>query len=70
MLQEQGAPGGGNSVATDSLTAVAEELLIDRDYLAGVIRLLEKKRQLIFYGPPGTGKTFIAREVARFSCRQ
>jgi MoxR-like ATPase len=66
ILHKQGASGGNSSVATDSLTAVAEELLIDRDYLAGVIRLLEKKRQLIFYGPPGTGKTFIARRVARF----
>ena len=50
----------------DPLSALAESLLIERAYLAEVITLLQKKRQLIFYGPPGTGKTFVARRLGRF----
>jgi hypothetical protein len=45
---------------------LADELLMDADYLREVQRLLEDKRQVIFYGPPGTGKTYVARELARF----
>lgn len=45
---------------------LADQLLLDPDYLRNVLRLLEDKRQVIFYGPPGTGKTFVARELARF----
>ena len=45
---------------------LAEELLLDEEWLRTVIELLEDKRQVIFYGPPGTGKTFVARALARF----
>lgn len=61
-LQEQPA---ADTAGADPLSALAETLLIDRAYLAQVITLLEKKRQLVFYGPPGTGKTFVARRLAR-----
>lgn len=49
---------------SDPLTALAEELLIERAFLAKAQRLLEAKRQVIFYGPPGTGKTYVARKLA------
>ncbi len=47
----------------DPLTALAEELLLDRAKLAEMADLLHTKRQIIFYGPPGTGKTYVAREA-------
>ena len=40
--------------------ALADELLLDPDWLEEVVELLRDKRQIIFYGPPGTGKTFVA----------
>jgi 5-methylcytosine-specific restriction enzyme B len=48
------------------LDHLADDLLLDPDYLRNVQRLLEDKKQVIFYGPPGTGKTFVARELAKF----
>src|SRR5258708_15308862 len=54
------------AAATDPLSVLAESFLIDRVYLAEIVTLLQKKRQLIFYGPPGTGKTFVARRLGQF----
>jgi len=64
-LQEQRSADATTAGAPDPLSALAESLLIDRAYLAQVITLLEKQRQLVFYGPPGTGKTFVARRLGR-----
>jgi len=44
--------------------SLAEELLVDSDWLARVRDLLEERKQVIFYGPPGTGKTYLARKLA------
>jgi MoxR-like ATPase len=49
---------------TDSLVALADELLIDHAALVEIRDLLKSKRQLIAYGPPGTGKTFVALKLA------
>lgn len=49
---------------SEKLDILAEELLIDPDFLHQARLLLEDKRQLIFYGPPGTGKTYIAQRFA------
>jgi len=65
-LQEQPTSAGKTAVEADSLSALAESLLIERTDLTQVITLLKKKRQLIFYGPPGTGKTFVARRLGQF----
>lgn len=51
-------------VETADLASLADELLIDVDWLERIRRLLEDKRQVIFYGPPGTGKTYVAQELA------
>lgn len=51
--------------SSESLAALADELLVDSDWLDEVRLLLEEKRQVIFQGPPGTGKTFVARELGR-----
>jgi 5-methylcytosine-specific restriction protein B len=48
----------------DSLGPLADELLLDRDFLDEIVELLKDKGQVIFYGPPGTGKTFVAKKVA------
>ena len=49
----------------DVLAELADELLIDRSFLADIEALLEDKRQVVFYGPPGTGKTYLARKLAQ-----
>lgn len=49
---------------TDALTAVADRLLLPREFLARIKRLLADRPQILFYGPPGTGKTYVAREFA------
>ncbi len=48
----------------DVLGELADELLVDREFLADIVSLLEDKGQVILYGPPGTGKTFLARRLA------
>ncbi|MYG93835.1 MAG: AAA domain-containing protein [Acidimicrobiia bacterium] len=49
---------------TDPLEELADELLIEREFLDDVVALLKDKGQVIFYGPPGTGKTYLARKLA------
>ena len=46
------------------LDELADDLLLDPEFLRKVERLLEEKRQVIFQGPPGTGKTFVAQRLA------
>lgn len=58
--QSQTAP------STTSLYALADELLVEPEWLAEVVELLEEKRQIIFQGPPGTGKTFVARRLGEY----
>lgn len=48
----------------DPLDELAEDLLVDRAFVADVVALLEDKKQVVFYGPPGTGKTYFARKLA------
>jgi hypothetical protein len=54
--------------ATDpaSLDDLADELLVEADWLEEIVELLEEKRQVIFQGPPGTGKTYVARRLGKF----
>jgi MoxR-like ATPase len=47
------------------LSGLAEELLLDEQWLEDTVELLRDKRQLILYGPPGTGKTYVARKLAQ-----
>lgn len=58
--EEPVPPGKG-----ETLSRLADELLVPRKFLAEVKRLLEQKGQVIFYGPPGTGKTYVAQEFGR-----
>ena len=51
-----------------NITALAQDLLWQPNYLQEIIEDLQEKRQVIFYGPPGTGKTYVAREIAN-QCR-
>ena len=47
------------------LAGLATRLLVDVEFLADTVSLLEDKGQVILYGPPGTGKTYLARELAK-----
>ena len=47
------------------LAGLATRLLVDVEFLADIVSLLEDKGQVILYGPPGTGKTYLARELAK-----
>ena len=46
------------------LAALADKLLVARDFLKEIETLLSDKGQVIFQGPPGTGKTYVARKLA------
>jgi len=48
----------------DATLELADQLLVDREWLQEQIELLRDRRQLIFYGPPGTGKTYLAQAIA------
>src|SRR5699024_5053114 len=48
----------------DVLDRLAEDLLVDREFIDEIVGLLERKGQVVFYGPPGTGKTYFARKLA------
>ena len=52
--------------ADGSLAGLAEELLVETDWLEKIVGLLEEKRQVIFQGPPGTGKTYVARRLGKY----
>ncbi|MFD5867880.1 AAA family ATPase [Corynebacterium sp. NPDC060344] len=53
-----------SDIESDPLDNVAEELLVDREFIDDIVALLEDKGQVVFYGPPGTGKTYFARKLA------
>lgn len=48
-----------------SLLDAANDLYLDSEFLAEIIDLLRRQRQVVFFGPPGTGKTFIAQRLAK-----
>jgi len=63
LLQEE--PPAPVELALEPATrALADTLLVDREWLQESIDLLTDQRQLILYGPPGTGKTYLARALA------
>lgn len=61
-LREQHA----EAPAAVGLGELAQELLVESEWLEEVVGLLEEKGQVIFQGPPGTGKTFVARRLGRY----
>ena len=58
MTKNRDPPGGPN------LAELADELLVDVEFLKDIVELLKDKGQVILYGPPGTGKTYLARKLA------
>ncbi len=69
MIYQHSAAESNGSVRSNSvnpnLDALADELLLDPEFLQTFRRLLEDKRQVILQGPPGTGKTYVARKLAQ-----
>jgi 5-methylcytosine-specific restriction protein B len=43
---------------------LSDELFMDLQWLVGLTRTLNRRKQAILYGPPGTGKTYLARMLA------
>jgi len=56
----------GSPPTVDNLEALADELLLDVEFLGEIEVLLMDKRQVIFQGPPGTGKTYVAQALANY----
>ncbi len=56
---------GSHLDGSKTLSTLADELLLEAEFLEEIEAMLEDKRQIIFQGPPGTGKTYVARELAR-----
>lgn len=54
----------GSPPPVGDLEALADELLLDIEFLVEIETLLKGKRQVIFQGPPGTGKTYVAQALA------
>jgi 5-methylcytosine-specific restriction protein B len=58
-------PPSPDTLVLPATDALADELLVPREWLQKTLDLLGEKGQIVFYGPPGTGKTFIAQALAR-----
>ena len=54
-----------HSIDPGELEELADELLVDVEFLEDIVELLKDKGQVILYGPPGTGKTYLARKLAK-----
>ena len=54
----------GSPPPVGNLESLAEDLLLDVEFLNEIEALLKGKRQVIFQGPPGTGKTYVAQALA------
>ena len=52
------------NLAERGLGELADELMVEAQFLEDIVDLLADKGQVILYGPPGTGKTYLARELA------
>ena len=64
-LLNQEPRGLTNGPRRGGLATLADELLIDVEFLNDIAALLGDKGQVILYGPPGTGKTYLAQELAK-----
>ena len=59
------APAPDRELRFEPITGeLADDLLVDRDWLQRQADLLWDRKQIILYGPPGTGKTYLARALA------
>ena len=63
-LLETIPPGKKGPGGSTDLAELADELLVEVEFLDDIVSLLKDKGQVILYGPPGTGKTYLARKLA------
>ena len=47
-----------------TLEHARRDLFLSADEIESLVKLLERKRNLVLQGPPGTGKTFVAQRLA------
>ncbi len=48
-----------------SLVECAKSTGFEEEELERWVKIINRKKQVIFQGPPGTGKTFIAKKIAK-----
>ncbi|MEA5497898.1 AAA family ATPase [Limnoraphis robusta Tam1] len=48
-----------------SLSQCADSTGFEEEELGRWVKIINRKKQVIFQGPPGTGKTFIAKQIAK-----
>ncbi len=53
-----------DAVVEETITDLADRLLLDVAFVSTIDDLLRDRRQVIFTGSPGTGKTYVAQEYA------
>ncbi len=63
-LHSRGEEAPPLEIEKDALAVLAEDLLIEKEFLEEVLEMVREKKQIIFYGPPGTGKTYLARKIS------
>ena len=64
-LSEAEAPEEGSALVEEySFGDLSKEIFLDDDYLKQLLKILDRKKNIVLQGPPGVGKSFIAKRLA------
>lgn len=48
---------------TNNMNSISDDIFLSKEEINQILRLLQRKKSIIFTGPPGVGKTFIAKNL-------